>query len=141
MFIKNGISYVEREGVILSDEDIQWIHVKLSHGHMKPINVTAVYRPPWGSLQKAVDTIEQCVNEMRYDISLVMGDFNVDWSKKSCSSTKILINFATRNSLRQLITCPTRITHKSSTIIDLVFSNLGYIPFSAPVNYKISDHL
>lgn len=141
VFVRNDISYVETEVVMLSDEDVELIHVKLTHGHMKPVNLTAVYRPPSGNLQNAVEKIEQCLTDNRYGNSLVMGDFNVDLNKNTCSSTRSLISFAARNSMRQLIANPTRITHNSSSTIDLVFSNLGYISHAAPVNYNISDHL
>lgn len=53
----------------------------------------------------------------------------------------MLVNFASRNSLKQLIISPTRITNISATTIDLVISNVHYVSCSAPVNYNISDHL
>lgn len=70
-----------------------------------------------------------------------MGDFNVDVSNKSCPKTKLLLNLFGNYSLDLLTVTPTRITKRSATQIDLVFSNMKYVALAGSINCDISDHL
>lgn len=73
------MSYVEGDIIRISDKDIEMVHVGLKNGHMKHISLTALYRPPGGNLQMAIDKIEQCIGIDKHRDRIVIGDFNIDW--------------------------------------------------------------
>jgi hypothetical protein len=75
---------------------------------------------------------------MKYDTNvLLMGDFNIDLMKPQHHWESTLELFG----LSQLINEPTRITDKSSTLIDHIYTNNVNIVSNAHVsNVHLSDH-
>ena len=73
---------------------------------------------------------------------ILLGDFNIDLSKKTRSLSKQLLhNFSRQFHLDQLITKPTRITETSETMIDLIFvNNSQRIVRSDVIPCSLSDH-
>ena len=69
---------------------------------------------------------------------IVMGDFKIDLS---INTNRNKLNLIELFYLSQLISKPTRVTEKSSTIIDHVYtSHPENIPESFVSHYSISDH-
>lgn len=68
----------------------------------------------------------------------IVGDFNIDFYKKNGYKERLEKDLLCLG-LKQYITEPTRITTKSKTIIDLVFSNF-YIKNEVLLTPKITDH-
>ena len=83
-------------------------------------NVINVYRPPDAN-QEFYLHFEELLKAVADKESIILGDFNVDWkSKNKRKKLKFILN---KVGFKQLIDCPTRITEKSQTIIDLVIAN------------------
>lgn len=122
------------------DDDVETLFIEINLPHTKPILVGNVYRPPDASsmyLEKLDDIFQKCNN--RYDEVYILGDFNVDISRK-CNAKKIS-NVANNSSMHQLINDYTRITNTSRTIIDLVFvSKLDNVITSGSHVLGLSDH-
>ena len=72
----------------------------------------------------------------------LLGDVNADIaSTNNDNNVRQRANIADIYSLRQLISEPTRITDKSATLIDLIFTNCPErVVCSGVVNISISDH-
>lgn len=70
---------------------------------------------------------------------ILTGDLNIDLSKKTSSSKK-LISLRQSLGLRQLIKSPTRCTKNSSTLIDILFTNVVHVYGSGCLKLNISDH-
>ena len=69
---------------------------------------------------------------------VITGDFNIDLAKPNNLSDKYM-KLLLSNDLIQHVHAPSRLTYKSSTIIDHVVSNLKDIR-TIVSHYQISDH-
>ena len=74
---------------------------------------------------------------------ILMGDFNINLlNYDSQNETNDFLNLMQSNSLIPLVLKPTRITTRTKTLIDNIFTNLIDIPHvSGNITYKIADHL
>ena len=69
----------------------------------------------------------------KYDHNIIMGDLNIDQLKRNTAAYRYLHNsFLDPLQLTQLVTKPTRITEKTSTLLDLIM-------VTAPENVKVSN--
>ena len=105
--------------------------------HTKPITVGIIYRPQ--NQSKFLDIFEENLPILNttYGEIYSLGHFNINLfkngkyvSQKSSSNNKSLDSFAkkyheccTLFGLKQLITCPTRVTCNSSSILDHVLTS------------------
>ena len=126
----------------VSSSDVETITIKLNLKDTRPIYITNVYRPPSGDLKKCIsylndllEFIDQTNNCERY----FGGDFNINYISKS-TQTSELKKLMAKNTLRQIITEPTRIATKE-TLLDLILTDSDYIKFSGVLDINISDHL
>ena len=70
----------------------------------------------------------------------IIGDLNCDILKDN-QETRVLTSLCSSLNLTQLITSPTRVTPKSSTLIDVIMTtNTGLVAESGVVENNISDH-
>ena len=75
---------------------------------------------------------------------VLMGDFNIDLlNTTSCTAADEFLNNNLSHCLKPHITCPTRVTYHSKTLIDNIFSNIVNDPVQISGNLicAISDHL
>ena len=123
------------------DIEIQW--VVLARPNTKSIIIGNAYRPPDGNAKEAFRTINDTMMEIenihKFEL-LLLGDFNIDVKNDKTTINKIIKSFATNHSITQIIESPTRYSRKTSTIIDLIFTNIKYSEKSGVWNYNISDH-
>ena len=70
---------------------------------------------------------------------IIIGDFNVDMSKRNTLSSSIKELCRSKNLTRH-VTTPTRVTNLSSSLIDLAISNSKYIKECKVVDLGMSDH-
>ncbi|CAG5109263.1 Protein of unknown function [Cotesia congregata] len=136
-YIKKSISFIT---LVTSDELIQgtWINVVQLKGKSQ-LTVCNLYRSPNSSINyfcdKFINFIENFVDT---DKIIILGDFNVDISKNTHYSTKLL-NECAFLGFKQKIEKPTRTTFTSDTRIDLVFTNF-HLDTSVLLTPRISDH-
>ena len=110
----------------------------------KPLYVCSLYRPP---CSKAIEDtknytkyISSCFDNIQKGSEVfILGDFNVDISKKNNLSS-LITELCKSKSLNQLVNSPTRVTEHSSTTIDLVMSNSAHAKDCSVVDIGISDH-
>ena len=71
------------------------------------------------------------------------GDFNIDLLKSEMTDTKDYFDILTTNLFVPHITLPTRVTNRSQTLIDNIFSNNPEFEncTSGNITFSISDHL
>ena len=116
--------------------------VKLNIPNLRSIFITAVYRPPTGSLPILKQHMYELLNVItlprKTDIFLG-GDFNIDYNRNN-DSKKLLKEMETKYGLTQLITVKSQPLYNNS-IIDLIFVNNPELTMSGSLNYNISDHI
>ena len=127
-----------------SDGTIELQVVVITRPHTKKILLINVYRPPEGNTAQGLAAISDVLDEIddnnKYEV-IVMGDFNIDYSKKRTAQYEQANRFETQHQLQQKIVDPTRWSNKTKTTIDLIFTNLKYCTSSGVINYNISDHM
>lgn len=118
-----------------------WILVCEAQCENNIILMCAVYRSPSGSEAEfcvAFQETLEVLSEKNCDI-LIMGDFNIDWSKNSFYKMKVQ-SLMHDNGLRQIVNQFTRITNLSKTIIDYVITNSYKVSVEMNSALNVSDH-
>ena len=145
MYIKDSLEYDDDIYGNLNKSDgnieLQWVVTRREH--TKPILICNVYRPPDGNVSAALESLSSSLNEVKdlnkYEL-IILGDFNIDITKKNDAATKKLESFMIEQDLTQQIKETTRRTVNTKTIIDIIMTNMKYIVKSGTLNYFISDH-
>ena len=124
------------------DHEAVWIEVKLKK--VKPIFICSLYRPPSPrdieQVEKCCAYLSSCADNLPQNTEvIIMGDFNVDMSKRNTLSLFIKELCRSKN-LTQHVTTPTRVTNSSSSLIDLAISNSKHIKECKVVDPGMSDH-
>lgn len=133
----NCMSYLN-----VSNESIETQVVKLQLPNTKPITLVNSYRPPNGNLPQAIEHLQFVLDNLpAKGEHFILGDLNIDLlATKSASSQKLKL-FEKTNKLHQIISSPTRITQKSSTLIDHIYTNSNLITHSGVLACNVSDHM
>lgn len=100
-----------------------------------------MYRPPTGKVKEAIDKIRNVLGSYRItEETVLLGDFNIDWLQTTNSASNVLRDLVEERSLRSYVNMPTRVTRRSSSCIDLIFSNITYVSESGSINLNVTDH-
>lgn len=142
-YIKDSIEYT-RLARHVNNSDAEIMSVVMRRSHQKNILIILVYRPPQGNVKIFLETLRNYINDLRDTSSMnlvILGDFNIDYSKKSDGNTKKLMNLEKEFLLEQVIQEPTRIAYNKSSLIDLMFTDLKFVSYANPLQINLSDHL
>lgn len=117
------------------------VEIKLSRD--KSLLVQCIYRAPNTDLELFNTKFEEILDRVMSKSSFICGDFNLDLMKnESHNPTKMFLDNLYAAGHFPLITKPTRITTKSYSLIDNIFSNeLNVNIKSGILVTDISDHL
>lgn len=129
----------------ISNNDIELYSLKIHLPKQKNFIFTIVYIPPKSNYLHALTLLDECSNLYKEGKShwVIGGDFNLDYTGKGSrvAEKKALVNFEQRNNLFQLIRRPTRITLKTESLIDLIFtSDHAFVSQAGKIVYNASDH-
>ena len=102
---------------------------------------TVLYHPPHTEDVKFVDYFNVYLDRVSAfrGFNILMGDFNFDLLKRSFYGEKI-VNNVFLNGLSQIVDTPTRVTDRSSTLIDYVITNDKDLTCKVHMTPRISDH-
>lgn len=144
IFVQKGTltDEITRNGLNNTFENV---HVRTKLTNNKYLHVVGVYRPPHTNKIQFLEEIERVMENIpRTDLTVLVGDFNIDLNKSDNICNELLNRLsalglcsAIRGSTREEV----RVDKISSTCIDLIFvrgQKTG--SDSAIVNCKISDH-
>lgn len=142
LYIKDGIDYIRRNDLENTDTESIWIEIKIKNS--KPIIFGNIYRPPDSSqhLLKNFDivlskTLKNVDNENKE--SIIMGDLNVNYLIDN--DHQEIKDIFKDNGFMQIIENPTRVTHTSATLIDIVqVNNKRNISYNSVIPAGLSDH-
>lgn len=125
-------------------KDIEILAVKISGFKKGTYLCTTVYRPPKGSVEKAVIALEnlrETLQAQKLHNIIIHGDFNINYRNKKCNWAKKLKDWEASSGLQQTVKSATRISQHTSTQIDLCFTNISHIYAAGTLNINIIDHL
>ena len=130
----------------LEDQNREAVWVKVCFKRSKPIVIGSVYRPPGKGkdlqmMEELQDYLENIHRRLGQGQELhIFGDLNCNMLKRTALSSMIN-DICNAIGTSQLINEPTRITERSSTLIDLILtSNVNKISESGVIHTGTSDH-
>lgn len=136
-YIRQNIQY--EEIINKAIENNVWISIIKVTGRLESITIGNVYHSPSTSDGRFIEIIvEECEKVLDMGRIIMVGDFNIDVSKKNDYVKRLQSNMSFLG-FKQYVTEPTRITETSETIIDLVYSNF-YIDTTVLLTPKVTDH-
>lgn len=99
-----------------------------------------IYHSPSSSDVDFIDSFESWLRTVYQDCrtNLLVGDFNIRWNEPGYA--RELKNVTEALGMKQIVSEPTRVGPSSSTIIDLVFTNLEGVEARVTEELKITDH-
>lgn len=127
-----------------SNPSIEMQIVLVKRGTDKSSIILNVYRPPSGNqdeFQLSIDSTLQEINTDRFADIYLLGDVNLNHhSAHKSEYTKNLESLINTYGLKQQIITPTRVTHATSSIIDVIYvrSNKKVTAFTKQCS--LSDH-
>ena len=121
----------------------------LSKPGVKKTIIGLIYRPPSGNCNAFLDRFDQTLTSLSQKFNMtqvevvIIGDFNIDYAKTQDPIRKRLSIITGDQGLIQVIKKSTRVTNKSKSIIDLLFTNIkpSLVSKSGTVEVSISDHV
>lgn len=146
LYIRDDLEFtVPSNAVNIKDVEIQSAILlgRKDHQAHKPILIVLMYRPPNGNSIVANNTIIDYIkdiNEYEKKEIVIMGDLNWDIADDANIGCKFINEIAECFSLEQIVKVPTRIALNSSTLIDVILTNVRNIAYSGCINYQVSDH-
>ena len=126
----------------ITSPHIELLTIKLTQSQHKTRYILTVYRPPCGNVVQFFQILEdffELHNLIENEVWLV-GDFNINYLKRTDVNTKKAIDFAREYGLHQLINSTTHQTGFSASCIDLIFTNAMFIHSSGVLDDVLSDH-
>ena len=142
IYLRSDMTFKRRTDVDIFEEGVLesiFIEVVLKG---ESLFIGVVYRPPGSNLALFLDKMGVILAKLQGKRLNLMGDFNLDLIKSlQHSATGEFLGLVNNVGLHHLISLPTRITSKSATLIDNVFSTDITFPISSGlVLSSISDH-
>ena len=128
LFIKDHIEYHVRNDLSIQNAFIESLFVEIAKetvGKNKNVICGVVYRPPDTDVKKFNEYISAILSSIKQEskLSYLVGDFNINLlSIDSHNDTHEFSDILFSHSFIPYITKPTRITSKSATLIDNIFS-------------------
>ena len=146
LYIKDDLKYHVRSDLqeIKCPENVESMFIEIERSASKNIVVGVVYRPPDQDINVFNNYIDNVLTSAAKNQKLIylMGDFNINLLNEDVHlPTSEFINVITTHSLYPSITKPTRITSKSATLIDNIFTNSRHSQTSGIIMTDLSDHL
>ena len=122
--------------------DIELLTLKVSGKVLKIRYVLTVYRPPDGDIDSFFHILENILllDNINNKEIWIVGDFNIDYLRRTHKNTKKAIEFARVYGLRQLIKEATHLTGFTKSCIDLMFTNACHVSNSGVLDDVVSDH-
>lgn len=121
--------------------EIQVLNIK--PGKIRKMTLLNCYRPPAGATDAFVNHICQILDEIEgideREI-YICGDMNIPYNQTNTIGYRKLKMLENKYNLTQVVKTPTRCTARTSSILDLIFTNSNCLSMSATDEVNISDH-
>ena len=144
LYIDNSLNFKLRTDINMpTNSDYESLFIEINN---KPQNtiIGVVYRPPDRSTYPFLDNFSHCLDSISKENKqcFICGDFNLDLMKYTMhTGINDFINLLYSASFYPLIDKPTRVTTKSATLIDNIFTNCLDLRITPGILFTdISDH-
>ena len=126
LFISASISYRILNEISIINKDIECLFIEIELNGVR-IHVGIIYRTPDADVRNFCDYLVNILENLKphNQSCYLMGDYNIDLLKHSTHNpTSEFLDLMFSNSFIPLINKPTRVTHKTATLIDNIFTNI-----------------
>ena len=146
LYVRNDIKYQVRNDFqdIKHPDNVESIFIEIERPFSKNILICNMYRPPDQDINEFNNFIDSILTKATRNQKIIylMGDFNINLLNEDFHApTNDFLNVLSSYSLYPSITKPTRITSKSATLIDNIFTNSRCKQTSGIIMTDLSDHL
>jgi hypothetical protein len=146
LYIKDCLAYsVEGEINDIKFESFEHISISITRQNSHKENFICIYKPPNTKMKHFINEFEQLLDGLTSKHIVICGDFNIDLLKYDHQKeTKNFVDNMFSNCFIPLINKPTRISHKSATLIDNFWVKDSILPSQLDAGIlteDISDHL
>lgn len=122
-YIKTGVRARVRPHSEQSDVEQMWLNLTVNG---RKLLIGTAYRPPWFDFSKFLDGITDSISALApYDHLVLLGDFNVNLLETNNTKTKDMMEFLNYTNLNQVVQSPTHFVGDSSTLIDVICTDVG----------------
>lgn len=143
-YVRDGIPYRLRTdiGASLPESCV----IEISRPKCKKLIIWTIYRAPDTNFETFIEDLNRSLSSLTDKSEFVLlGDFNVNFIDTKMNNDKAkkrkLLKVTNSHHLDQQINTPTRITEKSSTLIDLLFTNTSHrVIDKGVISSPLSDH-
>ena len=145
IYIHNSINFVLRNDLCVNETDCESLCIELVNNTERNTIINTTYRPPSRNLKKFkthLKTFLNKIHKLKKHIYLV-GDFNINLiNYASNNNAKNFINTLLQNNFIPTINKSTRITNRSSTLLDnIITNNFHNNPlYTGIIQTDLSDH-
>ena len=124
IFIKDNISYSLCNNLKMNIPNCEDIWIKINHKNLNNCIAGTICRHPHQIMKKFHEKLENTIEYLNdnKDIYYVAGDLNINLLKTN-SKIKNYVNMISSHGCIPLTSHPTRITKKSATTIDYIYTN------------------
>ena len=140
-YVREDINYIARSD--FSVENLETVVIEIKRPYSRPVIIVNWYRPPNSNLAilQSFETLLERIDVLNSEC-IILGDMNCDLLKTDKAPyTKHLCQIMERYNFNQCITSPTRVTHNTSSIIDLIWTNeRDKIGQASVIEISLSDH-
>ena len=148
IFVDSSFHFIERQELSNSFDKIEveslFIEIPTFSGFGgKNVIIGCIYRPPDTDVSIFNDVLSSTVELIsnKGKVCVLLGDFNIDILKSESNLSNEFLNIFYASYFHPLIYKPTRITNKSATLIDNIFTNyFDHMISSGLLLTDISDH-
>ena len=143
IYVHNSVSFKERPDLSSNTNDCESLAIEVEQTQSKNFIVSVMYRPPPGNIKKFLETVKHAFDTCRNKQIYFLGDYNVNLLQFNSSNVvKDFVNLVFEHGCLLTINKPTRVTRKSSTVIDNIITNsfLNDNLESGIIETDISDH-
>ena len=150
VYVHHAISYAHRPDLSMLEPGIESCFIEVDKSELlfeKDVIVGCIYRPPGKSIEKFIEKIDRILDVITKEgkIGFLAGDYNINiLNHDKHKPTSDFLDKMYSYSFLPLITKPTRITDRTATLIDNIFTNHTSSTaqqFPGIIFNDMSDHL
>ena len=145
IYIRQNLNYKIRNDLTFSNSDNELLTVEIINENTKNLIVTCCYRPPSGNQNTINSQLTKVLQSSTSENKnyIILGDFNINcFNYHEDTSVKNFYDNLYQYGVIPLINKPTRVTTKSATLIDNIFTNFIFDMSlkKGIIKSDISDH-
>ena len=139
LYFKEGVKFEVIDLNVCQNVESLWIKVKCQS---ESIVIGVMYRPPSADVTYYNSMLDQLdFIHANYDKVILMGDLNFNYRFDCELRSNAVFHIESMYSMKQLVTKPTRVTLSTSTLLDVILSNIPESHTKTGVcNVNLSDH-